>query len=67
MYIVSPKIQEINIPSIRKLRGGIPISEPILKKLKAENKLANLEKEGIIINKERKENTEKLNKVGSKK
>jgi hypothetical protein len=67
MYIVNPKLQEINIPGIRKLRGGAPLSEPIIEKLKAENQLSNLEKNEIIINKEKKEITEKSNKVVTKK
>ncbi len=69
MYIVNPKLQEINIPGIRKLRGGDPLSDPIIKKLKAENKLSNLEKDEIIINKNpgKKENSENTNKAVPKK
>lgn len=70
MYIINPKIQEINIPGIRKLRGGDPLSDPILKRLKAEKKFLDLEKNKTIIKKdeiEKKENSEIIDRMVPKK
>jgi hypothetical protein len=47
--IVNPKIQEINIPGIRKLRGGDVLSIPVIKRLKATKQYEGLVKNKTIV------------------
>lgn len=46
---INPKFQEINIPGIRKLKGGEKIPANILKKLTDENKIDSLKEKKYII------------------